>query len=184
MTTYDATESNSTGTQYELLETGIYRMKIVKSTIEENRLDEPRPDGTYSLQHVVTWEVSGLIGDQDDESIIGTQVWQRINFWYGDTKNGPPSKLKAWVDKIRAQGLVEEFNPSAYDPELFIGVEQRVNVQQYIKTMGKNAGQPGNKVIDVLPLKPVKKAPQAAATPPAGVQRKRPATTDESEDLF
>lgn len=168
----------------QLLETDVYRMKIVESAVEENKLGQPNKDGTFPLQQVVTWEVSGLLPEQEGDNLIGTRCWQRINFFYGDVKDGGPSKFKAFIQAFQAQGYLQDFDPAAYDPDILVGIEQRVSVQQYIKTMGPNAGQPGNKIVGVMPLKRSKPAaPAAQSAPRKNVPQ--PVTADGAdEDLF
>lgn len=144
--------------EFKLLETDVYRAKIAEAKIEEDRFGTPLNDGSLPLKLVVRWEVCEATEDQDDE-VIGCAVWQRFNPWYGVTRDGKPSVFKTFVDALREQGLLKTFNPSAFDSGDLDGIEQRISVEKYLKSMGPNAGQPGNKVTAVLPLR-AKKAPK------------------------
>lgn len=137
---------------FKLLNTDVYRAKIAEAKIEEDRFGEPQSDGSLPLQLVVRWEVTEVTDEQDDEC-VGCAVWQRINPWYGITRAGPPSKFKTFIDALREQGLVADFDPTAFDPSILDGIEQRISVEKYTKGKGQNAGQPGNKVTAVLPLR-------------------------------
>jgi hypothetical protein len=138
--------------EFKLLDTDVYRAKIAEAKIEEDRFGEPQSDGSLPLQLVVRWEVTEVTDEQDEEA-IGCAVWQRINPWYGVTRAGPPSKFKAFIDALREQGLIPDFDPIAFDPGILDGIEQRISVEKYLKGKGANAGQPGNKVTAVLPLR-------------------------------
>lgn len=142
---------------FKLLDTDVYRAKIAEAKIEEDRFGEPLNDGSLPLQLVVRWEVTEATDEQDDEC-VGCAVWQRLNPWYGITRAGPPSKFKTFIDALQAQGLANDFDPIAFDPSILDGIEQRISVEKYTKGKGQNAGQPGNKVTAVLPLRNGKKA--------------------------
>lgn len=148
--------------EMELLETDVYRMKIARATIEENQYADPLADGTKPDQLVLCWEVTEPIGEQDD-SVVGLAVWQRINPYYGPVRDGGVSRFKAFIDSLVEQGFLAEFDPQAFDTDALIGIEQRVSVENYIKSMGANVGKPGNKVVQVLPLS--RKKGQAKAAP-------------------
>ncbi len=156
--------------QFDILPTDNYIMKIVDSRRVEDTFN-PRDDGTLPEQLLITWEVERLSEDQDDEEIaMGTRVFQRLNPWYGITKKGAPSKYKQFVDGLIDQGLLE---PQFDDEEDLVGIVQRVNVEKYIKTMGSNKGQPGNRVLNVMPLKTRKPKP---------AQQQRPVAVPELDD--
>lgn len=145
-----------------LLETDVYRMKIARASIEEDQFADPNKDGTKPERLVLCWEVTEAIGEQDDE-VIGLSVWHRINPYYGAVRDGGISKFKAFIDSLRAQGHLAEFDPNAFDTDSLLGIEQRVSVENYIKGQGVNAGQPGNKVTGILPLRAKKNQPMPAA---------------------
>jgi len=159
-------KGGSASTDFVVLPSDVYRMKIIKATIEENRFAEPNKDGSKPQQIVLTWEVTSLSEEQAEAMVEVEQdwdsatVWQRFNPYYGPVRDGGVSKFQAFIDSLREQGYLKEFNLELFDPESLIGVEQRVNVERYIKSQGENAGKPGNKVVSVLPLK----RPKAAKT--------------------
>ena len=158
MAPFNATKGTYESKTFEILPSDIYRMKIVKADIQQNTFAEQKEDGTYPEQLVLCWECSSILGEQD-EGVVGLSVWHRMAPWYGDTKRGP-SKFKEFVDSLIAQKLLnEDLDLEAIDTDWFIGLEQRVNVEEYLKTMGVNKGQPGNKVVSILPLVAQKKAP-------------------------
>jgi hypothetical protein len=159
--------------EFPLLETDVYRMKIARASIEQNQYADDLPDGTKPDQLVLCWEVTQATPDQDEE-VVGLSVWQRMNPYYGPVRDGGVSKFKQFIDMLRGQGHLEEFDPNAFDTDALLGIEQRVSVEQYIKSQGVNVGKPGNKVTGVLPLRPAKKAAATAKT----------AKGSDSEDLF
>lgn len=171
-------ERKQTG-EFALLETDVYRMKIVRATIEADQFAEKRKDGTQPDKLVLCWEVSEA-GPEQDEDVVGLSVWQRMSPYYGTIREGGVSKFKAFLDSLADQGLIE-LDPSAgFDTDSLIGIEQRVSVEKYTKTMGQNAGQPGNRVSAILPLK-------RKAAKPAPAKRNVPVAddaSDESDDLF
>lgn len=168
MTTINLRERTSGGSSEAraILPTDIYRMKIVEAKLEEDTFAQPNRDGTKPLKIAVTWEVSALTEEQQDaareadEDWGKVRVWQRLNPYYGDVKDGGPSRFKAFIDGLRQQELLSGFNEEAFALESLIGIEQRVSIEYYLKTMGVNAGQPGNKVLSVAPLR--KSKPKAA----------------------
>lgn len=162
MAIINATAGNYTSTAFELLPTDVYRMKIVKADIRPNTFAEPLDDGTQPDQLALVWEVSETIDDQED-GVVGLSVWQNLAPWYGTGKRGP-SKFKILMDSLISQNLLPaDSDFDAFDTDLLIGLEQRVSVEEYTKTMGQNKGQLGNRIVTVMSLKPMKK--QAPATP-------------------
>jgi hypothetical protein len=152
---------------FKLLETDVYRMKIVAATLEEDQYAEPLNDGTKPVRLVLRWEVSAAGEDQDDD-VKGCAVWQRFAPWYGTVRDGGPSKFKAFIDSLREQSYLASFDPSAFNLEDLVSIEQRVSVEKYAKTMGPNAGKPGNKVVGILPLKRAKNGKASVIAPPPG----------------
>jgi hypothetical protein len=171
MARVNATAGNGNGStaDFVLLPTDIYRMKVIKSVYGENQFGEPDKNGKKPMQIVLTWEVTTLTEEQADAMTEAEQDWdtatvpQYLNPFYGDVRAGGPSKFKAFVDKLQEQGYLEGFDPGDFDSDIFLGIEQRVNIQCYTKTQGDYAGKLGNKVIDVLPLKVAKKRRPAVA---------------------
>lgn len=173
-----AKRGGSSTTDFVVLPSDVYRMKIMKAVVEENRFGDVQADGTRPLQLVLTWEVTTLSEEQADaaseagETWDEAQVWQRLNPYYGPVRDGGVSKFKSFVDNLIAQGHLSGFDPELFDPESLVGIEQKVTVERYIKSQGDNVGKPGNKVVSVLPL-PRKKTKQVAepieATEPVDV---------------
>lgn len=182
MAQFSASKSKFKSGDFEILPTDIYRMKIAKADIQQDQFAEPDENGDRPDQLVLCWEVSQVIGEQD-EGVVGLSVWQRMAPWYGVGKRGP-SKFKAFVDGLIAQNLLSaDFDPDNMDTDWFVGVEQRVNVEEYTKTMGMNKGQPGNRIVNILPLVAAKKAPTKVA--PAQPLRKntpQPVTAGDIDD--
>lgn len=170
--------SGNGSSNFVLLETDVYRMKIAEAMLEENQYADPNPDGSKPIQLVLRWEVTEATAEQETE-VEGCAVWQRFNPYYGDVKGGGPSKFKAFVESLREQGLLGAFDPHAFDTDTLVDIEQRVSVEKYIKTQGPNAGQPGNKVVSVLPIKR-----KAAAKPAAPAPKNKPVAVAEDDELF
>lgn len=183
MAPFNATQGTYEAKEFEILPSDIYRMKVVKADIQQNTFAEQKKDGTYPEQLVLCWEVSQVLGEQD-EGVVGLSVWHRMAPWYGDTRRGP-SKFKEFVDSLIAQKLLpDDFDPEQSDTDDFIGIEQRVNVEEYLKTMGVNKGQPGNKIVSLLPLVAQKRAPVKAARPTVSARpRNAPQPIESDEDL-
>jgi hypothetical protein len=167
MATVDTTKpQESQAQQYDVLPTDVYVMKIADAKREEDTFNSNK-DGSHPIKLVITWEVDRLTEEQDESEVaVGTRVYQRMAPWYGITKDGAPSKYKAFVDGLLQQGLIE---PVFDDEADLVGLVQRVSIEQYTKTMGANAGQPGNRVVSVMPLKRGKKAPTPPRQPAAAV---------------
>lgn len=144
--------SGGSSKEFKLLESDVYRCKIVSSIMEEDQFAEPNRDGTKPLKLVLRWEVTEATDEQDDD-VVGCAVWQRFNPFYGTVREGGPSKFKAFIDLLREQGFLPNFIPNDFETDDLIDIEQRVNIEKYAKSMGVNAGQPGNRVASVLPLK-------------------------------
>jgi hypothetical protein len=168
-------KGGSDGKDFVVLPSDVYRMKILKATVEENRFADPEKDGTKPLQLVLTWEMTAISDEQREameeagEDWNTAQVWQRMSLFYGDVRAGGPSKCKAFIDGLREQGYLEGFDPDDFDLDTLAGIEQRVNVERYIKGQGENAGKPGNKVVSVLPLKRKRGVAEARNIPQPGV---------------
>jgi len=155
--------------EFKLLETDVYRAKIADVTMEEDRFAQPNADGARPMKLVIRWEVTEA-GEEQDDDCVGQAVWQRFNPYYGTVKEGGPSKFMAFIDALKEQDLLPGFDPGAFDTAMLLNIEQKISVENYIKTMGDNAGKPGNKVLMVMPLKRAKKAKEAKpAAVPAGV---------------
>jgi len=166
MATINLNQRNGTGSGDErpVLPTDIYRMKIIEAKLEDDTFAKPDRDGVLPQKIAITWEMSILTEEQQEaadeagEDWSTVRVWTRFNPYYGTVKAGGPSKFKAFLDSLQAQGLLPDFDVEAFDVESLVDIEQRVSVERYIKTMGVNAGQPGNKAIAFAPVKAKKPA--------------------------
>lgn len=168
----------SSSGEMKLLETDVYRMKITRAIIEDDQYGEPDKHGLLPVKLVITWEVSG-VSDEQDAECMGLAVWQRMNPYYGTVRDGGPSKFKAFLDNLVEQGALEPLNVESFDTDMLVGIEQRVSVEHYTKTMGPNAGQPGNKVVGILPLK--RKATKATPAKPKNTPE--PVEVESDDDL-
>lgn len=168
-------------TEYSPLPADIYYMRIRNAEVTLSQFKDK--DGNDQYQLALTWEISRLTAEQKDEEIDDSRwVKQWVSMYYGETKNGP-SKLKAFIDNLQSQGLLEEFDPATLviDPDWLIGIEQRVTLD----VKGNY-----NNVVMIAPLKTKKAAPVAAKNQPQRIEQapvKRPAAAAvavEDEELF
>lgn len=156
---------------YEPLPSDIYYMRIREADITLSQFKDKNDADQFQL--ALVWEISRLT-DEQEEAEIDADRWVRqwISLYYGETKKGP-SKLKAFIDNLQSQGLLEEFDSTVgeIDSDWFIGIEQRVTLDV------KGAY---NNVVMVSPLKVSKKTPAAAKNAPQRIEQapvKRPAAT-------
>lgn len=174
--------TQSEGTDFEAYPADTYYARIREADITESKFKDK--DGNAQYQLALVWEVSRLTAEQTEAELEpGKWFRQWISLYYGETKNGP-SKLKSFIDNLRGQGLLDEFDPAAgeIDSDWFVGVEQRVSVDL------KNGY---NNVIGVAPLKlkkpaaaapaPAKNAPRHVAQAPI---KNGPSAEDEDDALF
>lgn len=167
-------------TDRPVIPTDMYRMKCIEAAMKDNTFEKPNKDGTQPQKISTVWEVTALteeqseIAEEREEKWIGLRIWKDFAPFYGDTKDGPPSKFKEFIDSLRAQGYLENFDPEAFDLNDLVGVEQKVSVLNYTKTMGPNTGDPGNKIVGFASLR----TPKKNGTKPA------PRTGDAETDLF
>lgn len=160
--------SGQSTTDRPILPTDMFRMKCVEATLKEDTFAQPLKDGTKPLKISTVWEVQTLTDEQADaaaeagEEWVGVRIWKDFNPYYGDVRDGGPSKFKAFIDDLRAQGLLPNFDPDAFEVEDLAGIEQKASVQLYTKTMGENAGKPGNKIMAFAPLRPARGAKTTA----------------------
>ena len=184
-----ATMRKSGDTTYEPLPADIYYMRVRSADVTLSTFKDK--DGNDQEQIKLTWEVSRLTAEQEADGLDGEKwVSQWLSLYYGDTKNGP-SKLKAFIDGLQAQGMLAEFDPETgeIDTDWFVGIEQRVTLAvkgQY------------NNVVMVSPLKtPKKAAPAAPAKAPAPARNaprhidqapvgnhRAPVVADDNDPLF
>ena len=173
MTVVSLTGSNSgnTTTDRPTLPTGLYRVKCVESSLKDDPFAKPNKDGSLPQKITTVWEVTQLTQEQveaaeeAEEEWAGVRLWKDFKIFYGMTKEGAASQLKEFIDSLRAQGYLEDFDPDAPDINLdtLVGIEQKANVLKYKKAQGPNVGQWGNKIGNFEPLKVAKKAKNGPA---------------------
>lgn len=184
MARINTTKSQFSGskTEFSLLPTDVYRMEIKRATLEPNQFAEPLDDGTYPDQLVLCWECYEATEEQD-EGVVGLSVWQRMAPWYGAGKRGP-SQFKILIDSLIEQEMLPaETDPDDFETDDLVGVKQRVSVETYIKTMGKNQGTEGNRIASILPLKAAKKVVRKSAPQPTKKNVPVPVGADDDEEL-
>lgn len=151
--------SGGTTTDRPILPTDMYRMKCIEAEIKDNTFEKPNKDGTQPQKLSTVWEITSLTEEQSEaaeeagETWVGVRMWKDFAPYYGDVKDGGPSKLKEFIDSLRSQGHLANFDPDSFDLEALVGIEQKVSVLNYTKTMGPNTGSQGNKIAGFAPLK-------------------------------
>jgi hypothetical protein len=150
-----------------------YHCKIKSVELKESIYEDR--DGTKKQQLQITWEVSRLTAEQEEEGLqLGKWFTQWISLYIGVKKDGKPSVLKAFLDSLEDQGLIPE--GEELDIEKLVGIEQRVQV-------GEPNERGYNKVVNVAPLR--RRKTEQAAPKAAPVKKNAPAPVDdEDEELF
>ena len=170
------TGGSNNGTQYEPLPADTYLMRIREAKVTESTFKDEKT-GEANIQMELTWEIVKLSNEQVEAGADKDRwVKQWLGFYYGETKNGP-SKFKAFVDGLRSQGLLDEFEDGSdeFDPDWLLGIEQRV-----LLTVSGS----WNKVVGVsAPLKR-KAAPAPAAPVAKKLPKNAPVEIEEDSDLF
>lgn len=188
MTTMDLTKRTGGGSGNSearvILPTDTYRMKCLEAKLEDDTFAKPNQDGSLPQKIALTFEMSILtdeqqeIAEERDEDWSATRIWHRFNPFYGDVRAGGPSKFKEFLDNLVTWGCIPSLNLEAFDPGVIQGVELKCSVVQYTKTMGENAGKPGNKITGFASVRAPRKAknvpvpvsaPEEAAPIAAGV---------------
>ena len=173
MATVSLTGNGGSGTTADrpVIPGDTYRMKCIEASIKDNTFEKPNKDGTQPQKLSTVWEITQLTQEQEETADELEQEWTGLRFWkdfapyYGDVREGGPSKLKEFIDGLREQGHLEGFDPDDFDPESLVGIEQKVTLIKYTKTMGPNTGAPGNKIAGFSPLKVTKKNGKASPAP-------------------
>lgn len=163
-----------------IIPTGLYRMRCVEATVKDNTFGKPNKDGTLPQKISTVWEITQLTDEQREaeeeaeEEWVGLRLWKDFAIFYGNTKEGAPSQLKEFIDSLRQQGHLADFDPELLNLDLnaLVDIEQKANVLKYKKQQGPNVGQWGNKIGNFEPLKPAKK------------NGAKPAPRTEGEELF
>ncbi len=164
-----------------ILPTDSYRMRILEAKMEDDTFSKPDRDGTLPQKLALTFEVTSLTDEQEEiaaereEEWDKVRIWHRFNPYYGTVREGGPSKFKEFLDNLVGWGLLPVLNLEAFEVESLAGIELKCSVVEYLKTMGVNQGQPGNKITGfaaVRVAKGKKNVPQpvkVAANDPDGV---------------
>ena len=152
-----------------ILPTDSYRMRIIEAKMEDDTFSKPNPDGTFPQKLALTFEVTSLTDEQEEiahereEEWDKVRIWHRFNPYYGTVREGGPSKFKEFLDNLVSWGVIPTLNLEAFEVESLTGMELKCSVIEYIKTMGANQGQPGNKITGFAAVRAAKKG---KGTPP------------------
>jgi hypothetical protein len=161
-----------------ILPTDSYRMRCIEAKMEDDTFSKPNQDGTLPQKLALTFEVTALTEEQQeiaserDEEWDKVRIWHRFNPYYGTVREGGPSKFKEFLDNLVSWGVIPTLNLEAFEVESLTGIELKCSVIEYLKTMGVNQGQPGNKITGFAAVRNGKKSrnvPQPVAAAPAGV---------------
>lgn len=192
MTTMNLTQRSGSGggtSQAQvILPTDTYRMKCLESKLEDDQFAKPNPDGSLPQKIVLTFEMTTLtdeqqeIAEERDEDWSTVRIWHRFNPYYGDVRAGGPSKFKEFLDNLVTWGCIPALNLEAFDPSVIQGVELRCSVVQYTKTMGENAGKPGNKITGFASVRASRKS-KNTPVPLNSPEEIKPAGSVEEESL-
>jgi hypothetical protein len=147
-------------------------------------------DGNDQYQLLLTWELTRLTDEQVEAEVDESRwVKQWISLYYGETAKGP-SKLKVFIDELRSQGLLEDFDPDAeeleVDDDWFVGIEQKVTLGvkgEFNEVLMISNPRPPKRAGAAAPPAPKKNAPQHVSQAP----KVRPAANtpaDEDDSLF
>lgn len=168
MTTMNLNQPPRTGSAEDrpVLPTDVYRMKILESKLEDDTFAKLNKDGSRPQKFALTFEITTLTEEQQeiaaerDEEWDEVRIWHRFAPYYGEVKAGGPSKFKEFLDNLVKWGLLD-LNLESFDPESLCGIELKCSVAEYTKTMGENAGKPGNKITAFAPVRKASKARNA-----------------------
>jgi hypothetical protein len=163
MPTIDTTKQQETDTTttYAPLETDAYLMKITSAQIAPSMYENDR--GEKPEEVTIVFELLEEVTHPDPNMKYKDRQYWRMKNFYGDLRSGGPSKLKAFIDGLIAEGKInsevfiagETDDPAVGD---LIGIQRRVMIEKYTIGQGTNAGKPGNKVLAVT-------APKNTGTP-------------------
>jgi hypothetical protein len=179
------TPGGGSGEARPVLPTDVYRMKIMDAKIEDDKWAKPNKDGVLPIKLALTFEITTLTEEQqeaaaeEDQDWDTVRIWHRFNPFYGDVKAGGPSKFKAFIDDLVKWGLLNIPDMNTFDVETLVGIELKCSVAEYTKTMGDNAGQPGNKITAFAPIRKASKGKNV----PQPVTVDAPAGDGENDDL-
>lgn len=171
--------SGMSGTR-AILPTDSYRMRIIEAKMEDDTFSKPDRDGTLPQKLALTFEVTSLTDEQEEiaaereEEWDKVRIWHRFNPYYGTVREGGPSKFKEFLDNLVTWGALPTLNLEAFEVESLTGIELKCSVVEYLKTMGVNQGQPGNKITGFAAVR----APKKGRNVPQPVK-----VVEETEDL-
>lgn len=168
-----------------VLPTDSYRMKIIDAKLEDDTFAKPNHDGSLPQKFVLTFEITTLTEEQQEAASEAGQEWDEVRIWhrfnpyYGEVREGGPSKFKEFLDNLMRWDLVS-VDLTAFDITSLVGIELKCSVVEYLKTMGANKGQPGNKITGFAAIKGKRRNVAQAAVVAATV----PAANAADEDLM
>jgi hypothetical protein len=146
-----------------VLPTDTYRMRIMDAKLEDDTFAKPGADGSLPQKLALTFEITTLTEEQQEaasdagEDWDDVRIWHRFNPFYGLVREGGPSKLKEFLDNLVSWNLIPALDLENFAPESLVNVELKCSVVSYLKTMGANKGQPGNKITGFAPIKAKRK---------------------------
>jgi hypothetical protein len=164
-----------------ILPTDSYRMRCIEAKMEDDTFAKPDRDGTLPQKLVLTFEVTTLTDEQEEiaqereEEWDKVRIWHRFNPYYGVVREGGPSKFKEFLDNLVTWGVIPTLNLEAFEVESLTGIELKCSVVEYLKTMGVNQGQPGNKITGFAAVRNGKKTRNVPT--PVSVAEVAPAAT-------
>lgn len=169
-----------------ILPTDSYRMRIIEAKMEDDTFAKPDRDGTLPQKLALTFEITTLTDEQEEiaqereEEWDKVRIWHRFNPYYGTVREGGPSKFKEFLDNLVTWGALPTLNLEAFEVESLNGIELKCSVVEYIKTMGVNQGQPGNKITGFAAVRNGKKGKNVPQ--PVNVADVKPAANVADED--
>jgi hypothetical protein len=135
-----------------------YYCRIVKSELQKSMFKDDKT-GEDQYQIAVVWEIVRLTPEQEE---AGLEVGKWFRSWYGlyyaMTKAGKPSKLMAFIDTLRSDGYLPDFDIDGFDTDDLLNIEARVVVNE---KEGKD-GKMWNNITDIQPRKPQRRAVKPA----------------------
>lgn len=164
--------TDDSGPTYEPLASGVYHVKCVGAKIAPSKFADEKT-GEYREELTLIWDLMQKVSHPESPSKeYSDRLYQHMSPYAGLTNAGTPSKFLAFMQQLAGEGLINPADVYIADGEVadnqgdLLGIQRRLLVQKYQKRMGANAGQWGNKVVDILPLDgPVPVAEAVGAVP-------------------
>lgn len=182
MAVFDTTAPQESATQdWTPLATGTYVMKIKDATIAPRKF--PDDNGEFPDEVTIVWELDEWSEDYNDAGYIqGQKVFQHMKPTLRPSSKGPSAFAQIALPLVEA-GLI----PAKFEEHQLIGHRMKVVVDCYTKQKGVNAGQLGNKVLKVEPIKQALRKPKPVdlsdADDIAGVAEQTPVDGMRQEEL-